>query len=201
MVFGGFGVNLWDNTLSMDITGVVIAGGKSKRMGFDKAGIKIGDVTFLQSAVNLLHNFFDDVLISSNTSGDDNPITVKDIIQDIGPMGGIYTCLQEVSSQKILVVPVDLPLLDKKLISYLLTSANWHKQATVFEVKGRLQPLVGLYDVSLLPLMRNQINKKDYKLHHLLQMSSCQIVNGDIFADKFVNINTQEELVRLKKGL
>ena len=185
----------------MDITGVVIAGGKSRRMGFDKASIVFNNATFLQRSIDLLNQFTPDILISSNACQSNEYVIVPDEIENIGPLGGLYSCLRKSKYSKVFVVPVDMPLLDKEIITYLLDNADFSKSATIFQVLGRKHPLVGIYDVSLVSQIHSQIKKKDYKLLNLLQMSSCQVISGDRFAHKFVNVNSLDELSKLNESI
>ena len=185
----------------MNITGVVMAGGKSSRMGFDKAGILYNNLTFLQRSIDLLSHFTPDILVSSNMHLSNEYNIIPDEIENIGPLSGLYSCLRKTKYDKVLVVPVDMPLLDKEVIAYLLKNADLSKSATIFQVHGRKHPLVGIYDVSLVSQIHSQIIKKDYKLLNLLQMSSCQVVSGDRFAHKFVNVNSPDELSKLNERI
>ena len=183
----------------MNLTGVVIAGGKSTRMGFDKSQIVYKGKSFLQNAIDLLTPFVDEVIISSNTIDNKDYRVINDIHSDVGPMGGIEASLKAMRSQKALILPVDMPLLSANAIEFLLSRMEDSKQASIFEIQGRWQSLVGVYDVSLLPTIASQLERKDYKLKHLLQKSVVQLVNGDRFAGEFINVNSQAELALLLK--
>ncbi|HIP47634.1 MAG TPA: molybdenum cofactor guanylyltransferase [Lutibacter sp.] len=180
------------------ISGAIIAGGKSTRMGVDKATIKLNQETFLQKAVTLISHFSDEIFISSNTnfSNIDIPI-VKDFYKNIGPIAGLYSILKVIPTQKVLLIPVDTPLLTKDVIQYLLANYDKKKQISICKTDDGLQMLVGIFDKSILPLLKDQINKEDYKLSNLLEKASIQIINVEKFKDQFVNINTQADLKKL----
>ena len=181
----------------MKLTGVIIAGGKSTRMGFDKSQIVYKGKSFLQNAIDLLTPFVDEIIISSNTITHPKYWVVNDSYFDAGPLGGIHASLLNTRTQKALMLPVDMPLLSRQAIELLLSGVDGAKQASIFEVQDRWQSLVGVYDVSLLPIIEAQLKKKDYKLKHLLQKSVVQLINGDRFAGEFVNVNSRDELAWL----
>jgi len=177
------------------ISGAIIAGGKSTRMGVDKAMIKLNQDTFLQKAISLIASFTNNIFISSNRSYPkiDFPI-IKDTIIGIGPLGGIQAILKAIPTQKVLLIPVDTPLLNEKVIQYILDNSDFEKEIIICKTHDGVQMLIGIYDVSLLPLIENQIKSKDYKLSNLLKKANVQIIEIDDFKEFFVNINTKIEL-------
>ena len=181
----------------MKLSGIIIAGGKSSRMGADKTRMQFNDKTFLEHAVDLLKDFTDEIIISINRETDLGIHTVKDEIPDIGPLGGLYTALKNIQNNAAIVIPVDTPLLSKDVLKYLIENYSEHYQACIFEVNGKTEALVGIYHQNILPEIEEQIRKKDYKLQNLLQKSVARKINADIFAADFVNINTKENLEKI----
>jgi len=181
------------------ISGGILAGGKSKRMGVDKAQLIFKKDTFLQRSINVLNFFTKQILVSSNTEylNIKYPI-VKDEIQDIGPIGGLYTLLKKIKTQKLLILAVDTPLINKEVIAFLLKNYNPKAQISVFKTEDGLQMLVGIYDKSLLPIIEKQIENADYKLRNLLAKTNVDIILGDAFIRQFKNINTKKALEQLK---
>lgn len=99
--------------------GVVLAGGKSSRMGKDKATLTLNGETLLQRAITLLESSgADQVLVSRNNA----PDTLQDIFPFQGPLAGIHAALCA-TEQDLLIVPVDMPLLNDALLLTLLTGA------------------------------------------------------------------------------
>jgi len=184
----------------MQITGVIIAGGKSKRMGKDKLSLLFRGKTLLKNATELLENFTTNILISSNKDILDTkyPI-VNDQIKNVGPIAGIYQALLVAKTSKILVVPVDMPILNIALIDYLLKNAKEEALINVYKTSTHTQMLVGIYDQKLLPIIRNQMDKNQYKLRDLLALSSVNMIDGTAFEELFVNANTPTDLQKLKE--
>jgi len=183
----------------MKISAIIIAGGKSRRMGLDKTRLQWQGKTLLENAVALAQFFSDDIVISSNTPVATGWPVIPDLIKNAGPLGGLHATLSEIRYQKALVLPVDMPLLNREVISYLWQHIDSKKDLQVFKTPNRLQMLVGIYDKNLLPLIEKQITNKDYKLRNLLQKSAYQLIDGSKFARQFININTPGDWEKLRQ--
>lgn len=183
------------------ISGAVIAGGRSTRMGLDKALIELNHVSFLQKAVTLISHFTDEVFISSNTDYPTikRPI-IKDVFKQIGPIAGLYSILKVIPTQKVFIIPVDTPLLTKEVIQYVLDHYDDTKQIAICKTDDGLQMLVGVFDKSILSLLKDQIKNEDYKLSNLLENANVQIIDVEKYKDQFANINTQTDLIHLKQN-
>ena len=180
------------------ISGAVLAGGKSFRMGTDKAMLQLNERTFLQNSLLLLASFTKELFVSSNKnySNLSYPI-VKDSFQNMGPLSGIHAILKAIPTQKVLIIPVDTPLLSKELLQFILDNYEPDKQLSICKTADGLQMLIGVFDKSLLPIIENQINNKEYKLTFLLDKASSQILDVSHFKDACININTQEAWKKL----
>jgi len=132
----------------MSITGVIIAGGKSKRMGKDKLFLLFKGKTLLANAEELLENIVTDILISTNHKKLQTtyPI-INDPIKDIGPIAGIYQALQKSRTQKIIVIPVDMPLLNIEILQFLLKNT---KCLSVYMINGYCQLLKNKLKISII---------------------------------------------------
>ena len=178
----------------MKITGLIIAGGKSSRMGFDKTQILYNEKTFLENTIDLLLKFTDDILIVSNKNTNIRYPFVQDEIKGIGPIGGIYTGLKNIKTELALIVPADLPFLSFESINFLINGYDDKNLACVFNNKGKLEAMVGIYHKKILPIIEELIEKKQYKLQILLQKSVAQQIDGSNFSRDFININTTDDL-------
>lgn len=104
--------------------GLVLAGGRSTRMGTDKAGLRWKGKSLLSHAVGILAELLgpENVLVSGQREG-----AVSDLIPGLGPIGGIATLAASESTLPevwLLVIPVDMPLLEKRVLEQLVESAN-----------------------------------------------------------------------------
>lgn len=148
------------------MTGIVLAGGKSSRMGANKAFIEFGGKRLIETTVDCLKALFPEVLIIAN----DPPLyaylgvkVASDLIPDSGSLGGIYTGLSTASHPACFFVACDMPFLNAELIKLLVREAEgW--DAVVPRVRGELQPLHAVYAKSCLPLMKESIDASVLKI-------------------------------------
>ena len=186
---------------NIDITYAILAGGKSKRMGKDKALMLYGEKTFLQCALELLSRFTDSPLISGQNRGEayDRYLHIPDVIRDRGPLGGIYALLENSPAGKVLVVPVDMPLLGVETIRLLEEKHGKDDYITTFEIDGFPLMLPGVYDRRLLPLILQKLSGEDYALRGLLQDSiPYTLISGTDIRGELSNINTEHEWKKLR---
>lgn len=130
------------------LVGVVLAGGRSVRMGADKRFIRIGGLTLLERALGVLRPLVDDLVVVTRdeTAQASSARVVADEVKERGPLAGLYTGLRAAGRGRVLVIPVDMPLLAPELLALLVAaSPGW--LVTVPRWRGRVEPLVGVYDV------------------------------------------------------
>ena len=131
-----------------------------------------------------------------------------DVVKDCGPLGGLYTVLQQLKDEDewIFATACDVPELTESMVGSLIQmSADAYEQGydcmAYQDSRGRIHPLCGLYRPSLLPAIQQMLRYKDYKMMHLLIRSRCLIVSSaeiGIPDTCFVNINTPEAYERWK---
>jgi molybdopterin-guanine dinucleotide biosynthesis protein A len=175
------------------ITGIILAGGISKRMGTDKRLLEFQGKSFLENAYGLLKPFCEKVFISGNEIEGVNFSFIPDRIQNAGPMGGIYSGLEFIQTDLMLVIPVDLPLLTSDVIEYLVNNHHRAFDATVYRFGKHVQPLVGMYDKRILPVIDSKIQNRDYKMQSLFDEIKTQFLDKKNFERYFFNVNTPEQ--------
>jgi len=129
------------------VTGVLLAGGRSQRMGTDKAWLKIGDQTFASRILSLLQLYFREVLISANNpEGYErfNLPVVADIYANRGPLAGIHSALLSAKNDYIFVAPCDMPIINGRVVEKILLNAC-ENSPTIASADGELYPLLGVY--------------------------------------------------------
>jgi len=183
----------------MQFSALIIAGGKSKRMGFDKTKQLFKGKSFLQRSIELLQFFSDDILISYNDELSVPFRVIPDQIKNIGPLGGLHATLPLARHQHCLVLAADMPLVNRKTIAYLISNADFQKQINILKTNEGYQMLTGIYNKNIFPLIERQIIEKDYKLSHLLQKSTFHLIDSHKFDLDLVNINTRDDLIKLLK--
>lgn len=187
------------------ITGIVLAGGKSTRMGKDKALLKIGSKSFVQIAMDKLINICDEVIIVSNRSKlkfrlPPNVMVVSDLEKNTGPMMGILSGLTQIGTMSGLVLACDLPLVPKEFLLYL-TELVEKADVVVPRWYGKIEPLVGIYSKNCIRSIQESI-KKNF-LSPVDFLNKCRLKTQFIDEGRisrfgnpniiFYNVNTQEE--------
>ena len=146
--------------MATDISGAVLVGGASRRMGQDKAMMRFGGAPLIARAVEALRPVVQEILIVGRRAARFAWLPgvhwFEDILPPIGPLAGIYTALQYAQSPYCLIVACDMPFLNPSLLSFLADAAGgW--DAVVPEIDGRLQPLHAVYGRSCLPAIEEML--------------------------------------------
>ena len=186
-----------------DVTGVILAGGKSSRMGQDKAMLLYQGKPLIERVFFTLSSIFERVLLSVNDlqAYPSVPATkVLDHYAEIGPLGGITSVL-ETGENKIFCVACDMPFLDGRLIEYLCGFDGY--DSVLPRWQGRAQTLHALYSTSLISIFRNAISAGRYKITDALagvnDIKYVEEAELESFnpALVFQNINTPDEYGKL----
>jgi len=187
------------------MTGVILAGGESTRMGKNKAFIEINGKRIIDRTVSLFREIFDDVLLVTNTPLDYIELKVRivtDLVSGKGSLGGIYTGLFFSSSPKAFFVGCDMPFLDRRVIQYFLSLAQT-ADIVVQRTKDYWQPLHAIYPRTLLKPIERLLQQGELKIIKTYQGMRVREVTGeelkrfDPDLHTLSNFNTPEELKKL----
>lgn len=184
------------------ITGVVQAGGKSRRMGRDKALLELGGQTLLARAVATLRRITPDVLVVGPPARQHHAAgarVVPDAYPESGPLGGIATALLAAATARVAVVACDMPFLNAELLAYL-ASLDPDADAVVPRMEGQPEPLHAVYARASLPVMQEQLAAGDLRVANFLARVRVRYVEEpelravDPDLRSFFNINTPADL-------
>jgi len=187
------------------MTGVILAGGESTRMGKNKAFIEINGQRIIDRTVSLFREIFDDVLLVTNTPLDYLALNVKivtDLVPEKGSLGGVYTGLFFSSSPKAFFVGCDMPFLDGRVIEYFL-SLSQTADIVAQRTKDYWQPLHAIYPRTLLKPIERLLQQGELKIIKAYQGMWVREVTGeelkllDPDLHTLSNFNTPEELQKL----
>ena len=195
-----------------NILGVVLAGGKSSRFGENKSNVFLGDKTLLKHTVEKIETKFDEILIISKDKKDYNfknkkIYVVEDCIEGrLGPLIGILTAMKWVKSQKreykwIASFPCDTPFFDRNLIDKLkLRSKKTIKKLIFVNNDDKRHNIFGLWSMKLIEMLEQDIKNNFRKVEIWANKVGFETVNlKTIKFDRFLNINTKEDLKRAKE--
>jgi phospholipid/cholesterol/gamma-HCH transport system ATP-binding protein len=192
-----------------DVTAFVLAGGRSSRMGSDKALLSFGGENLLQRALHTVAAVAAKTLIVGPR---DRYAAFGNVIEDVfpgcGPLGGIHAALRATETDLNLVVSVDMPLMEEKFLAWLVQQARTTDALIVVPVAmGGPQPLCAMYRRQVLPPAEQALQSGDYKIGNLFsrvatrQIPEAEIVAAGFSTAVFKNINTTgdyEEILRLQ---
>lgn len=197
-----------------DITGIILAGGESKRMGRNKALLPFGDITIIGHISRLMISLFKDVIIITNNPEEYDFIDLKkynDIISQKGPLSGIHTGLIHSNNEKNFIISCDIPLITGDMISHI-AEYKTSKPITVVKADGFIQQLCGVYyrtcinkAEELLSVIETKEVKSKCKVLSLIDEVGAEIINSDTIAcykkGTFLNVNRIEDYNKLMSDI
>lgn len=152
-------------------TGVVLAGGKSTRMGQDKALLEIDGKPLLLHAVERLRPHVRELLVIGEPRkyGHIWPSVLPDEIPGLGPLGGIVTAMGAARHDRLLVLAVDVPGVNAELLERLTRELPEEADALVPRHAGNLEPLVAAYHRRCLPAFMGRMMQSRLSMHGVLE--------------------------------
>jgi molybdopterin-guanine dinucleotide biosynthesis protein A len=190
------------------ITGIILSGGKSIRMGENKAFIQIEGVPIVKRIYDLFTELFQEVIIVTNQkhlfSNFDSKI-YSDLIPGKGALGGLYTGIFFSSFQHSFCVACDMPFIKKSLVQYLIEHID-EADVIVPRTKDGLQPLHAIYSKNCIDPMKRMIEEGKSKIIDIYNQVHVKIIDEKDFIcfdpgrESFINVNTREELLLLRRN-
>lgn len=193
--------------ISKNLTGFVLAGGKSSRMGRDKAVLTLHGRTLLETSLAALRQVAREVFILGPPElyGGYAP-AVPDIFPGCGPLGGIQAALSYSTTRFNLIVAVDTPFLSSDFLAYLADRALVSTaMVTLPEIGGYLEPVCAVYTREFLPIAEAALRRGDHKITPLLPERETLVIREPelaqfaFAAEMFENLNTPEDLARAER--
>ena len=172
---------------------VIIAGGKSSRMGSPKGFLEYNGFTFTD---HIIYNtsVFDIQYISANSDlyNSFGCKIITDNYVDIGPMGALQACLSKCEKEYVFFIPCDMPFISEETVFHLYNQMKPDSDAVVFKTDDKIFPTVGVYKKTVLPQIEAQIQTGSYKMMELLNRINTQYISPHL-ANQFKNINTPQD--------
>jgi molybdopterin-guanine dinucleotide biosynthesis protein A len=183
------------------MTGIVLSGGENRRMGTDKAFLKVAGVPLIEHVLRSMKDVFQDIIIVTNVPQRYAAYGVKmvsDAIAVRGPLTGIYSGLLQSSDEYNFVVACDMPYLNSRLISYIAGLAAGN-DIVVPSIGGLLEPLHAIYRRQLITVIENEIRQDRKQIRGIFGRAKVRYVTEDEIdrfdpeRKSFKNLNTPEE--------
>ena len=180
-----------------EISGAVLAGGGSKRMGIKKAELKLGDRTLLEIQVQTLRYLgIEDIMDSGYDEAMDGTRAVADIYPGKGPLSGVHACLKAAQKPVCLVVSVDTPLVPAEVLETLMEAHEG--DATVLAHDDLIEPLLAVYDSSLHERAEMLILSDSWSMRRMSSNPAVKRVEYTGDMDLLLNCNTPEDFEKAK---
>ena len=192
------------------IVGIILAGGKSRRMNFnDKSLQKINKYSLIDRVIVRAKKQVDYLLINSNSDHIKNNyneyIVIKDTIKgNLGPLAGVLSGLEWIEKKDseinwLITFPVDSPFFPSDLVDIFLSHVN-EEQIIVAESNSRIHPVFAMWNKDLIPYLKETLNNRNLKIDEFTKNFKMKVVKFPfIDYDPFFNINNQDDLIKAKK--
>ena len=193
---------------SQRVTGIILAGGKSSRLGRDKAWEDVGGQRIIDRVIGALQSSCDEVLIIGDRPERQSELSLPKCIQyrsdDLkgrGSIGGLYTGLKAADTLWSLVVACDMPFISRELIRFMLSIISKNRcDAIVPVINGRYQPTHALYNSTCIPFIEKNISSGNFRMDSYFDEIYLEEISEDVINSikgaelSFFNVNTEDDL-------
>ena len=194
------------------VTGIILVGGKSRRMRENKALMRLGNDVLIGHVIQRMQSITDELLLITNNPDEyshfDLPMH-SDIIPNSGALGGIHSGLTQASNDAAICVGCDSPFLDPNLLTYLDSVLGEYNAVMPYTVKQctsnsdntqiTLQTLCAVYSKRCIPIIELMLNESELRVHALQQRTNVLCLSPEVWkvydseGHSFFNINTPED--------
>lgn len=179
---------------------ILLAGGKSSRMGRDKAMLPFRGVTLLEWQVRKLRGLgIEDIMLSGDRGHMEGVRVIPDEYPGRGPLGGLHACMKRACHPDCLVLSVDVPLVPAQALAELI---RVHRESgaavTLLRHGDKWEPLMGVYRSGLHRIAGPLLEGRDTAVRRLLDETGFQLVDWQVDEALFLNCNRPEDYARLQ---
>lgn len=186
----------------------IIAGGKSSRMGTNKAFVTIGEQTLIERIIERTQNIGQqETMLITNTPAVYRRLNLPmygDVVYDSGSLGGIYTAIHHSKTSHTIVIACDMPFVSAELLKFMMGKAD-NADVVVPTVEGYPQGLHAIYSKNCLEPIRAKIDEKRLKVIGFYEQVKVTYLDEEAIKDynpdglAFMNVNTPEELEKARE--
>lgn len=189
------------------VTGCILAGGTSSRMGKNKALLEVDGIPIITRTYRILASLFHEVIVVTNTPHDYDFLPcrkVPDIYPDFGSIAGLHSALTHSGSERSFVTPCDMPFLEPAIIRHLCDIQEGGFDAVIPYSEGGQEPLHGVYAAPCREIFEASIRNGERKIIDVLErMNIRNVTHEEIkyfngISSPFLNVNTPEEYERIR---
>lgn len=180
------------------ISAGILAGGRSLRMGENKAHLMYRGNTFLENVINACAGFGETIISvdDANKYPEVKYPLYEDELKGFGPVEGIFQLLVHARHDYVFILATDMPHIDSRILARMAERISGREDCLVLTSKGKKQPMCSIYRKSVLPVLKEMRSKDEHKVGLLftrVQTSFVGIEELLCTEDTICNINTREE--------
>jgi len=200
-----------------DITGIILAGGVSSRMGLNKTLLEIGGKTIIERVAGLMTGVFENVLLSTNDFEIYRSLSlpmIGDVYKGHGPLSGIHASLIASPTNRNFFLSCDLPLMSEEMIRHIIEYKTV-QPISIPSANERMQHLCGIYQKSLVPVIENILSdsihlkkengKSAASVKKLISKVGAEIIETGSLPfykeDLFFNMNSPDDFEIIKQKI
>ena len=182
------------------LSAILLAGGKSSRMGRDKAMLPFQGMSLLEWQVRKLRGLgIGDIMLSGSRGGLEGVRVIPDEYPGRGPLGGLHACMKAARRPDCLVLSVDVPLVPPPALAELV---RVHREGggtvTLLRHGNRWEPLMGVYPSGLCHAAERLLQGESTAVRRLLDETGFRLADWPGDEELFLNCNTPEDYARLQ---
>ena len=193
--------------MHQDVTGFVLVGGKSSRMGTNKALLSLNGSTLVERTKRVVQQVCEKVfLLGPHEIYASFGECYEDIYPNCGPLGGIHVALVNSPTRYSLITSVDTPFVSAEFLDYMVERAlKASAMVTAPRIRGVVQPVCAVFSSNFLPIAEAALKSGKYKVEPLfpleqtLVLSEAEVQQFALAAEMFENLNTPEDFERARK--
>lgn len=184
------------------LTGIVLAGGLSSRMGSDKGLLPYKGKLLVEYAIDTLKLYCNEIIISTNNSEYHKlgyPL-VEDIYKGKGPLGGIHAGLMAAKTEFNLFLSCDMPHINPEAMALIIEQLTPNAYGFIPIYGDKLEPMFGIYSKQLIPEIEKRLQSEKLKMRQLIYEQKLQTIDFlpliQKHKDLFSNMNSPNDLVK-----
>lgn len=182
--------------VNFDAAAIILAGGKSSRMGRDKSLLATDNIPLIEKIAFQLADHFPEIIIGANDWKKYKFLhlpVVPDLEEGKGPLMGIYSTLLKSKHEVNFVVACDIPDLEMNYIKELIQEAQDHQIVVPVGSDGKLEPLFAVYRKSILPEIKSLLDAGQRKVRLLFERTDAKYLPLPSAGNWYRNLNTMED--------
>jgi molybdopterin-guanine dinucleotide biosynthesis protein A len=192
------------DSIQRNIAGVILAGGRSSRMGKDKAMLEVGGMTLFDRVLQMMRGLFDEILIAEDRNNLIRPgIGCHTDLYTGSSLGGLYTGLMRSSRDMVFVCPCDMPFPNMAIAQFIAAQDPEYDVVVPKTPKGT-ESLFARYHKRCLPFMKDMLERGEFRIANFYPLARMRYVDASELPPwwqiSFLNINTPEEYRRIKES-